>query len=107
MKVSPQSREPRSPLAKGGHHEHTLRTSMRAIPLSIVLLFYNEEGCAQRVLEEVRAVHPQAEIVAVNDGSTDRTGAIMAAIPEIKMVSFESNRGQSAALYAGLTAAST
>jgi dolichol-phosphate mannosyltransferase len=30
----------------------------------------------------------------------------MAAIPGIKMVSFEKNRGQSAALYAGLTAAS-
>lgn len=59
----------------------------------------------QEVLREIRAAQPDAEIVAVNDGSTDATGALLAAVPGVTVVSFPGNRGQSAAFYAGLTAA--
>lgn len=75
------------------------------VSLSIVIPFFNEEGCVQQFLREVRAAQPEAEIVAVDDGSTDRTGALLAELPDVKVVSFPANRGQSAALYAGLAAA--
>ncbi len=70
--------------------------------LSIVIPFYNEEENAEAVLREARAAQPDAEIVAVNDGSTDRTAEIIASLPDIRLISFPRNLGQSAALYAGL-----
>ena len=73
---------------------------------SIVIPFYNEEGNVSSVLEEVRRTNPRAEIVAVNDGSTDRTEALIRADPNVRIISFPRNLGQSAALYAGLLQAS-
>jgi len=70
--------------------------------LSIVVPFYNEEGCVLQVLDEVRSAQPNAEIVAVNDGSKDHTQSLLAKATGVKTVSFPNNRGQSAALYAGL-----
>jgi dolichol-phosphate mannosyltransferase len=70
--------------------------------LSIVIPFYNEEENAEAVLREARAAQPDAEIVAVNDGSTDRTAEIIASLPDIRLINFPRNLGQSAALYAGL-----
>lgn len=58
-----------------------------------------------RVLDEIRSVHPTSEIIAVNDGSTDSTPSLLGGISGVKIVSFPANRGQSAALYAGLRAA--
>ena len=47
---------------------------MRAASLSIVLLFYNEEECVRQVLEEVRDVQPQAEIIAARASAKARRG---------------------------------
>lgn len=47
---------------------------MRAASLSIVLVFYNEEECVRKILEEVREVHPQAEIVAARASAKARRG---------------------------------
>ena len=76
-----------------------------ASSLSIVVPFYNEEGCVLQVLDEVRSAQPNAEIVAVNDGSRDNTQSLLGKATGVKTVSFPNNRGQSAALYAGLRAA--
>lgn len=75
--------------------------------LSVVIPFFNEEGCVLQVLQEVREAQPDAEIVAVDDGSTDRTPSLLAGVTGIKTVCFGNNRGQSAALYAGLCAATS
>lgn len=80
--------------------------SPMALSLSIVVPFYNEEGCVLQVLDEIRSAQPDAEIVAVNDGSRDNTGSLLGKATGVKTVSFPNNRGQSAALYAGLRAAS-
>lgn len=72
---------------------------------SIILPFYNEERAIERVLEEVVRAHPGAEVVAVDDGSSDATGEIMRKAPGVSALAFAENRGQSAALYAGLRAA--
>lgn len=73
--------------------------------LSIVIPFFNEAESAGAVLDEVRARFPEAEIVAVDDGSRDATGQIVAARPDVTLVAFPKNLGQSAAIFAGLTRA--
>lgn len=74
--------------------------------VSIVVPFYNEAECAEAVLRELRACQPEAEIVAVDDGSTDRTWEILRSIPGISPLRLTENRGQSGALFAGLRYAS-
>lgn len=70
--------------------------------LSIVIPFFNEEENAEMVLREARAAQPEAEIIAVNDGSTDRTREIISGMPDVRLITFPRNLGQSAALYAGI-----
>ncbi|NOU36066.1 MAG: glycosyltransferase family 2 protein [Kiritimatiellaceae bacterium] len=79
---------------------------MSNVKKSIVIPFYNEEACVRSVLEEVRACQPDAEIIAVDDGSRDRTWEIICGIPSVRGLRLTQNRGQSAAMYAGMRAAS-
>jgi dolichol-phosphate mannosyltransferase len=73
--------------------------------LSVVVPFYNESGCAGAVIAEIIRALPEAEIVAVDDGSTDGTGELLQKLPGVRVIPLEKNCGQSAALYAGLRAA--
>jgi glycosyltransferase involved in cell wall biosynthesis len=70
--------------------------------LSIVIPFYNEEENVAELLSEVRAVCPEAEIVAVNDGSKDSTEARIREVVGARLVQLPKNVGQSGALFAGL-----
>jgi dolichol-phosphate mannosyltransferase len=84
-----------------------LRSSPPAFAtVSIVVPFYNEEECVEFVLEELVACQPGAEIVAVDDGSRDRTWEILRSVPGVTPLRLTQNRGQSGALYAGLRYAS-
>lgn len=69
---------------------------------SIVIPFYNEEACAKMVLEEVLTCQPDAEIIAVDDGSKDGTWAAICSMPKIHGLRLTENRGQSGAMYAGM-----
>lgn len=72
---------------------------------SIIIPFYNEEDCVGAVLEEVRAHQPGAEIIAVDDGSSDGTWKLIRSLPGVHGIRLTKNCGQSAAMYAGLRAA--
>ncbi len=72
---------------------------------SIVIPFFNEEENVEEVLGEVRSLFPEAEIVAVDDGSSDNTWKRITAFADCKGVRLLENRGQSAAIYSGLKAA--
>ncbi|MFD0892328.1 glycosyltransferase family 2 protein [Luteolibacter ambystomatis] len=74
--------------------------------LSIVVPFYNEEETIAEVIAEIVRTVPGAEVIAVDDGSRDRTWEILSAIPGIRAMRFPQNRGQSAAMYAGMRQAS-
>ncbi len=79
------------------------------IELSIVVPLYNEEDNVQRLVESIAAaVKPlkmRWELVAVDDGSRDRTAALLKKLAkehdELQPVYFRRNYGQTAAMQAG------
>jgi len=91
-------------------HESTAITKHS---LSVILPAYNE---AQVIANTVSTVHSMLdswkvdfELIVVNDGSTDQTGAILAALaardPRIRFVTHPINQGYGAALVDGFAAA--
>ena len=70
--------------------------------VSIVIPFYNEEANVETVLAEIRSFQPEAEIVAVNDGSSDATWERIEAAHGVVGLSHSINQGQSAAILSGL-----
>jgi len=74
--------------------------------LSLVIPFYNEEENVSAVIAEARSAVPNAEIIAVDDGSQDRTSSLLDAEKGIRVIHFPKNLGQGPALYAGLLACS-
>ena len=91
---------------------------MRANPvtlrgLSVVLPAYNEESVIARTVGQcvdvLSAIAPDYEIIIVDDGSRDRTGAIgdelAAANPRVRVIHNRPNRGYGGALMAGFRAA--
>lgn len=82
--------------------------------VSVVAPCYNEEAVLEpfigRVVAVCRQLRVSYEIVLVNDGSTDRTWAIMqqlsAQYPELVLVNLSRNHGHQLALTAGLTISS-
>ncbi len=85
---------------------------MRPVPtpeLSVVVPVYNEAGCLERLVAELGAaldvVGRPAEIVAVDDGSTDgsfeRLAGLRAREPRLRVVRLARNYGQTAAMAAG------
>jgi len=80
--------------------------------LSIIIPFYNEAATLETLLNRVRAVDLggiEKEIIAVDDGSTDDSLAIVnriaTATGEIRVLAFAKNRGKGSAVRAGLEAA--
>ncbi len=82
--------------------------------ISAVLPAYNEEAViadsVQAMVETLEALAPDYEVIVVDDGSRDRTAAIVARLshdnPRIRLISHPQNRGYGAALWSGFTHAS-
>jgi dolichol-phosphate mannosyltransferase len=89
-------------------------TAQSSPGLSVIVPVFNEERSIplllQKLLEVLNRLPNPFEIVLVNDGSTDRSlGALRELArdkPEIKVVDFRRNYGQTAALMAGIDHAS-
>jgi glycosyltransferase involved in cell wall biosynthesis len=81
--------------------------------LSIVLPAYNEDAVIGvtlvQVLNVLAAWVKDFEIIVVNDGSTDRTGAIISTIievePRVRVITHDRNQGYGSALVDGFAAA--
>jgi putative flippase GtrA len=82
--------------------------------LSVVLPAHNEEQVIAstifQVLEAVSCWMKDFEVIVVNDGSTDRTEAVVASIAKgdarVRLITHEVNQGYGAALVSGFNAAS-
>jgi glycosyltransferase involved in cell wall biosynthesis len=82
--------------------------------LSVVIPTYNEERTLTEVIEGVRSVdlaslgeNIERELIVVDDGSSDRTPALLAAYagcPDVRVVTHEVNRGKGAAIQTGFAA---
>ena len=75
--------------------------------LSIIVPVFNERATVLQVLDRVAAIDPEAEIVVVDDGSTDGTGALLVERArrndrKITLVQHPVNRGKGAALASGV-----
>ena len=81
--------------------------------VSVIIPAYNEEPNIQAALDGVQRVLKEVaddyEILVVNDGSTDRTGALLSAIAaghhRIRVITHKVNRGYGAAFQTGIRAA--
>jgi glycosyltransferase involved in cell wall biosynthesis len=77
------------------------------LDLSLVIPLYNEEDNVVNLVDEVCRVLAgrNFEVLLVDDGSTDATVARVPQRPEVRVIEFAQNAGQSAAMYAGVNAA--
>lgn len=79
-------------------------TLLPSTPLvSVVVPCHNEEAQVEEVIEQLmRSRYPDFEVIAVNDGSTDRTGALLDALaqrfPRLRVVHNSANQGKAVGL---------
>jgi glycosyltransferase involved in cell wall biosynthesis len=77
--------------------------------LSVVIPCYNERGTVAEIIQRVHAVVPAAEIVVVDDGSTDGSRDILQSLngahPFVRVLLHPKNGGKGAALQTGIQAA--
>jgi glycosyltransferase involved in cell wall biosynthesis len=77
--------------------------------LSVVMPIYNEAATVEKVVQTVLAQPVVAEIIAVDDGSTDGTGEVLQKLqsvqPRLTVHRHEGNRGKGAALRTGFAVA--
>jgi glycosyltransferase involved in cell wall biosynthesis len=73
--------------------------------ISCVVCAYNEEDRIRNILDAVNAHPALSEVIVVNDGSTDKTEALLASYPDIRVISYSPNRGKTYALSRGIAAA--
>jgi glycosyltransferase involved in cell wall biosynthesis len=79
---------------------------MAAPLVSVIVPVYNEEGNVSELQRELELALKgiSHEILFVDDGSQDRTVQQITRTPSVRVLEFETHTGQSAAIYAGLTA---
>jgi len=78
--------------------------------ISFVIPMFNEEECApvlySRILKVCNEIKAKFELIAVDDGSSDRTLSVLKKLrkkdPRVKIISFARNFGHQIAIIAGL-----
>lgn len=77
--------------------------------LSVVIPCYNEKETIATIVQRVQAVVPDAEVIIVDDGSTDGSRAILQTLngthPSVRVLLHAKNGGKGAALQTGIQAA--
>ena len=78
-----------------------------SLAVSVIVPLFNEEENMSILQSELRAALAGVdhEIIFVDDGSIDRTAERIEKAPNVRVIRFAKNAGQSAAIYAGLQAA--
>jgi len=76
------------------------------LKLSVVIPVYNEESSVTELVERVKAVPVEKEIITVDDHSSDDTLSVLHRIPGIRVIPHPVNRGKGAAVRTGLSHAS-
>jgi glycosyltransferase involved in cell wall biosynthesis len=75
--------------------------------LSVIMPCYNEEQTLAQIIDRVRAIDLDLELIAVDDHSSDQTFAILQAeaarTPRMRVIRHPHNRGKGAAVRSGLS----
>jgi glycosyltransferase involved in cell wall biosynthesis len=73
--------------------------------LSVIVPVYNEASTIRQILEKIRSLDIDKEIIVVDDGSSDGTGKILRDLEQdsIRIIHHPTNRGKGAAVLTGLT----
>jgi dolichol-phosphate mannosyltransferase len=84
-----------------------MNDASKAPAVSVVVPVFNEEANMSILQAELRSALARLdhEIIFVDDGSTDQSVAKIENAPHVRVLRFEKNAGQSAALFAGLNTA--
>jgi glycosyltransferase involved in cell wall biosynthesis len=87
----------------GGPDDHRFRL------LSVIVPVFNERATVAEVIRRIRSVElpVDVEVIVVDDGSTDGTDKVLAALGDstIRVIDHQRNRGKGAAIRTGLAAA--
>jgi len=93
-----------------------LSVPARTTPLSVIIPCYNEAGAVAATIAAVReavSVIVDSEVIVVDDGSTDKTSAIIAEVcktahssPVTRVITHDRNLGYGAALKSGIMSSS-
>lgn len=71
----------------------------------IIIPVFNEAATLERVLDQVRAAAPQADVLVVDDGSTDSSSSILRRRTDVRAVHHETNLGYGQSLITGFARA--
>ena len=80
-------------------------TAHRPPTLSVIIPAFNEARTIRQVVEAVKEIPIDTEIIVVNDGSTDETSEILEQMrdePKLKILQCAENRGKGGAIRLGL-----
>ncbi len=87
----------------GGPDDHRFRL------LSVIVPVFNERTTVAEVIRRIRAVElpVDVEVIVVDDGSTDGTDKVLAALGDstVRVIDHQRNQGKGAAIRTGLAAA--
>jgi len=79
------------------------------LDVTIILPVYNEVEHLEQEVDRIRAAMDASdysyEIIVVDDGSSDGSGALAQSLPDVRVIRFLQNRGSGSARKAGTTAA--
>ncbi len=70
--------------------------------LTVIIPIYNEAATCAKLIDRVKAVPIDKQIIVVDDGSTDGSREILEAIPGIQLLRHRKNRGKGAAVRTAL-----
>ncbi|MEL7085234.1 MAG: glycosyltransferase family 2 protein [Cyanobacteria bacterium J06597_1] len=95
-----------APVSPSNSDLHPLQSQLA---FSLVIPIYNEEEGVTQTLDDLHRVLGQSgcqyEVIAVDDGSSDRTADILACRNDIRLIRHGRNRGYGAALKTGISRA--
>ncbi|MFC1690542.1 glycosyltransferase family 2 protein [Nanoarchaeota archaeon] len=81
---------------------------MKECNISVIVPVYNEEKAVQQTISNIKKIldktNNKYEIIAVNDGSTDKSLKILNKISQIKVLNNQENKGYGASLKKGIHA---
>ena len=78
----------------------TYKERMSALRCVVIMPTYNNAGTIAKVISDVKEF--TADVIVVNDGSTDETRDILASINDIRVIDYPNNMGKGYALKLGL-----